>query len=57
MYEDQPSPEPVPPMHSFGMIVGLVWGLIWPVIMLLWLSRGSIRAEVANWGQWNQQTI
>ncbi len=37
--------------------VGLVWSLIWPVIMLLWLTRGSIREEVANWGQWNRQAI
>ena len=35
----------------FGTVFGLVLGLAPPVFVLIWFSRGAIKAEVATWGQ------
>jgi hypothetical protein len=37
--------------------VSLAWYLIWPVVLLLWLSRGSVREEVRLWGGASAGTI
>jgi len=35
---------------KFGLVFGVAWALALPVFLLIWLMRGSIRAEVATWG-------
>jgi len=33
-----------------GLVLALLWGCALPVFMLIWFTRPTIRAEVANWG-------
>jgi hypothetical protein len=34
---------------AFTIVLGIVWGWALPLFMLVWLTRKSIRAEVAGW--------
>ena len=39
--------------HVFGGFVAVVMLLfyaIWPVFLLIWLHRGGIRRQIAEWG-------
>lgn len=34
---------------AIGLVFGICWGWALPVFMLIWFSRGEIKAEVAQW--------
>lgn len=31
------------------LLISLLWFLVWPVVLLLWFSRASVKAEVEAW--------
>ncbi len=35
----------------FAIVVGILWGWALPVFLLIWFSRGKIKAEVAGWAR------
>lgn len=54
-----PSAPPVPTLEINSVVettmvisqaVAVIWGCVLPVFLLIWLMRGKIRAEVAEWG-------
>ena len=36
---------------QIGLVFGLAWGLAFPIFMLIWLSRRTVRSEIATWAQ------
>jgi hypothetical protein len=34
---------------TLGVAFGVLWGWAFPVFLLIWLSRGKIKAEIAEW--------
>ena len=36
-------------MTAAGFLIGLVWAWTYPIFMLVWLNRGKIKAETAQW--------
>ncbi len=36
-------------MGAFTIVFGLVWGWALPIFLIVWLSRKSIKADVAGW--------
>ncbi|MBI4579084.1 MAG: hypothetical protein HY718_05235 [Planctomycetes bacterium] len=34
---------------GLSLVLGLVWAWALPVIMLIWLSRAKIKADIARW--------
>jgi hypothetical protein len=44
-----PPPAAMGAMMVGGAIFGLLWALLLPVFLLIWLSRGTIKAQVAGW--------
>jgi hypothetical protein len=38
-----------PGAFAVALLVVLSWFLLWPTVILIWLSRGSVRDEVERW--------
>ncbi len=38
-------------MFIVGYALGLLWGWAYPIFLLIWLSRGKVKEEVASWPQ------
>ncbi|MCU0689689.1 MAG: hypothetical protein MUE97_08120 [Phycisphaerales bacterium] len=38
-------------MGVVGIVLGVVWGLAYPAFVVVWFMRGTIREQVAAWGQ------
>ncbi|MCH8152385.1 MAG: hypothetical protein IH830_08445 [Planctomycetes bacterium] len=59
MQQDPNMPAAMPAMMGsfmqvfgvFTIVLGILWGWALPVFLLIWFSRGKIKAEVAGWAR------